>query len=411
MMDQRRVTYKLYPTSAQIVQLERLHDNHRALYNAALQERMDAYKKHEISIRKGDQEKSVTQIRADDPEYRSINAQSLQVTLKRVDEAYQHFFRRVKKGSGKAGFPRFKSKDRFSGWGYKSHGDGWTLKPGEGFRHGRLRLSGVGTIKIRGEARTPGRPKVCSITRKSDGWWASVVLECETHREIAPDARPALGLDWGVETYATLAWGVESSEAQEVKNERLWQQSSEDLKDAQRDLSKALRGKRSKRAQRHKRVLAKRHRKLANRRKNHIHQLTSQLVKHNKMIVTESLTVSNMTRSAKGTEEAPGRNVAQKSGLNREILDTSPSAFLKALTYKAEEAGCELIIAPTRSLKPSQRCPVSGATVKKRLQDRSHELPDGSVISRDHAAAATMLRWGLEQQGKPVSWLGTDHGA
>jgi putative transposase len=264
---------------------------------------------------------------------------------------------------------------------------------------------------VRGEARTPGTIKSCTVMRKADGWYVSIVLECEAHREMARDAREAIGLDWGVETYATLAWGIESSEAQEVQNERLWQQASEDLKDAQRDLSKALRGKRSKRALRHKRILAKRHRKLANRRKNHIHQLTSQLVKHNKIIVTEDLTVSNMTRSAKGTTEKPGKNVAQKAGLNREILDTSPSAFLKALTYKAEEAGCELIIAPTRSLKPSQRCPVSGATVKKRLQDRSHELPDGSVISRDHAAAATMLRWGLEQQGKPVSWLGTDHGA
>ncbi len=259
-MEQRRGTYKLYPNSAQFKALEHLHDKHRALYNAALQERVDAYKKCRISIRRGDQEKSVTQIRVDDPEYRSVNAQSLQVTLKRVDEAYRHFFRRVKLGQT-PGFPRFRSKERFSGWGYKSHGDGWTLKPGEGYRHGRLRLSGIGTIKIRGKARTPGQPKTLSITRKADGWWASVVLDCEPHRDIHEDARPAVGLDWGVETYATLAWGIEDTQVEEMENERLWQQQSEDLKASQRDLSKSLRGKRTKRAQRQKRILAKRHRR------------------------------------------------------------------------------------------------------------------------------------------------------
>ncbi len=390
LMDQRRITYKLYPTSAQIMQLEHLHDKHRALYNACIQERIDAYQKCGVTIRKGDQEKSVTLIRSDDPDYRQINAQSLQVTLKRVDEAFGHFFRRAKQGR-KPGFPRFKSRDRFSGWGYKAHSDGWKLFPGKGYRHGRLRLSGVGMIKIRGEARTPGKPKVCSITRKSDGWWASVVLECEAHRQINEDAREAVGLDWGVSTYATLAWGIEDDQVQEVDNERLWQQAAEDLKKTQRDLSKALRGKRSKRARRQKIILAKHHRKLANCRKNRLHQLSSKMVKENKTIITEGLTVPNMTKSAKGTKEKPGRNVRQKAGLNREILDTSPSAFLKALTYKAEEAGCELLVAPTRSLKPSQRCPVSGATKKKKLHHRSHELPDGRVISRDHAAAATML--------------------
>jgi putative transposase len=123
-MDRRRVTYKIYPSKAQADRLEWLMGKHCDLYNAALQERIDAYQKNGLSIFFKDQAKSLTEIRADDPEYRSINAQSLQSTLRRLDDAFKHFFRRVKGGSGKAGFPRFKAKQRDGGWTYPTHGDG-----------------------------------------------------------------------------------------------------------------------------------------------------------------------------------------------------------------------------------------------------------------------------------------------
>ena len=94
----RRVTYKLYPSPSQVAALERVCDLHRALYNAALEERIEAYRKAKRSISFADQCKSVTAIRLDDPAYRALNAQSLQVTLKRLDRAFQSFFRRVKAG-------------------------------------------------------------------------------------------------------------------------------------------------------------------------------------------------------------------------------------------------------------------------------------------------------------------------
>src|SRR5690606_21338003 len=93
------------------------------------------------------------------------NAQSEQVTLKRLDLAFQHFFRRVKKGET-PGFPRFKPLHRFKGWGYKTHGDGWRLITNERMQHGTLRLSGVGKVPIRGKPRTPGTPKTCEILKK-----------------------------------------------------------------------------------------------------------------------------------------------------------------------------------------------------------------------------------------------------
>jgi putative transposase len=105
----RRVIYKLYPSRAQLAALERLHHLHRILYNAALEERIEAYRFSRASISYADQCKSLTTIRQQDPAYLAVNAQSAQVTLKRLDLAFKAFFRRVKAGQ-EPGFPRFKGQ-------------------------------------------------------------------------------------------------------------------------------------------------------------------------------------------------------------------------------------------------------------------------------------------------------------
>src|SRR3954447_4197404 len=103
----RRVTYRLYPSPAQAAEMERLCDLHRSLYNAALQERADARRLARKSVGYAEQCRSLTQVRRENPEYLGVNAQSLQVTLKRLDLAFRAFFRRVKAGET-PGFPRFK---------------------------------------------------------------------------------------------------------------------------------------------------------------------------------------------------------------------------------------------------------------------------------------------------------------
>ena len=103
--------------------------------------------------------------------------------------------------------------------------------------------------------------------------------------------------------------------------------------------------------------LARRHRRVANRRKDRNHQITARLVRARKLIVTEELAPPNMTASAKGTAGKPGKNVKAKAGLNRAILDATPGSFLNMLSTKAAEAGCELIVLNTRREKPSRSCP------------------------------------------------------
>lgn len=387
----RRVSYKLYPSAMQAAEMERVRGLHRALYNAALQERSDAWEKSRVSIGYAAQCKSVTLIRREHPEYVGVNAQSLQVTLKRLDLAFAAFFRRVKAGE-EPGYPRFRGRDRFSGWGYKHHGDGFRFEPDAGWRHGRLRLSGIGTMRVRGEARTPGHVVSADISRKADGWHLSLVVECEPHRERSGDL--VAGLDWGVSTLATLCHGPHAFA--EVPNDRLLAQEQDALAAAQKALSRALRGKRTKGAARAKLLLAKRSRRLANRRKNRNHQTTARLAAGHAVIVTEDLAIQNMTTSAKGTADKPGKNVAQKAGLNRAILDASPGGWLSMLRCKVEETGARLILVDPRFHKPSQTCPVSGERRKKLLAERTHTLPDGTVIGRDEAAAWVL--WNIGQQ-------------
>ncbi len=381
----RRVTYRLYPSASQAEAMWQIQRAHCALYNAALQERCEAWRKQRLSIGFADQCKSWTVIRREHEEFAQLNAQSGQVTLKRLDWAFSHFFRRVKLGQT-PGFPRFKSRFRFPGWGYKSHGDGFRFTPRANGQHGVLRLSGVGKIGARGRARTLGEVITADIRRDARGWLLSVVMRCDPQRE---GGTRACGLDWGVSDLATLAYADGTTHV--VHNDRLFQAQQQKAADAQRAASKILRGKRSSRAKAKHLQIARRHANLAAQRKDRAHKLSARLVAEHALIATEELKIANMTRSAKGTVEQPGTNVAQKSGLNREILDTAPGMLMQLLKYKAEEAGTILEFVNTRKVKPSQTCPRCWARQKKTLAERTHTCGCGLAMSRDGAAALVML--------------------
>jgi putative transposase len=399
--DNRRVTYKLYPSPQQADRSDKLCELHRHLYNAALQERVEAWQRARLSIGYNAQCESLTIIRRAHPEYLALNAQSAQVTLKRLDEAFKHFFRRAKQGDT-PGFRRFKNRGRFAGFGFKTHGDGFRFTPGDNWRHGHLRLTGVGTIQARGKARVPGTISSADIQRRAGGWYLSLVIECTAQRERTGDRM--VGLDRGVHTFAPLADAPGDYNA--VENRRHLAQGQMALRDEQRALSLALRGTQSTRAARERNALARRHRKIANQRNNRLQQVTARLLREHGLIVTEDLAIKNMTASAKGRLERPGRHVAQKAGLNRSILDTAPGSFLSMLRYKAEAAGSEVIMPDTRKHKPSQTCPACSAVQKKALSKREHSCPAcGFRASRDQAAALSMLIAGLKHKGRePGFW-------
>ena len=400
----RKVVYRLYPSPAQEAALLDTLGLHQRLYNAALEQRITAWRVAGKSLGYVAQCADLTDLRAEDQTSAGLNAQSSQVTLKRLDLAYQAFFRRVKSGE-EPGFPRFKSFDRFSGWGYKHQGDGFRFTPGDGNRHGTLRLSGIGVVSLRGRARTTGEIATGEIQHKAGRWYASFSIACTPKRT---GGTRAVGHDWGVETFATIAH--EEGSFENVPNPRFFAKHEVSVNRAQRHLDsvtiKDAIG-RPRNAKDPKRVAAKvalgrAKGREANARKDFLHQTSAKIVGQSAVFATEKLQVSNMTRSAKGTVEKPGKNVPQKAGLNREILATAPAMFLSMMRYKAEEAGSLFVETPTRTLKPSQRCSDCGRLpkVKKTLADRQHVCECGCVLTRDQNGARNNLVWALHHLGR-----------
>ncbi len=409
MTETRALTYKLYPSASQEALMLRKLGLLRDLWNAALEQRILAWSRDKRAISLSEQEKELAAVRTQVADWSGlVHTHEAQIVLKRLKLAFDAFFRRVRAGQT-PGFPRFKSLDRFPGWGYKEHGNGFRVETGVSMRHGRVRLSGVGTMRMRGQARAPGRILKADVRRTARGWHLTVVVETGC-AERAPALDAAAGLDWGVETFATIAHEDGSFEA--VPNPRLLRAEAAALADAQRALSALARQRKiSGRALRKARkALARRHAKVAAQRKDFLHKTSAALVRRFRVLGTETLSVSNMTRSARGTADAPGTNVAQKAGLNRSILDTAPAAFLNMLRYKAAEAGSEFLEANTRKLKPSQRCPDCDAVRKKALDVRVHHCACGCRLTRDEASSRVLLNWALARSAhrNPAGTVGAD---
>lgn len=364
---------------------------HQRVYNSALEERIRVYREEDRSLSFVDQCKALTQWRRTHQSLAAINAQSLQVTIKRLDLAFQAFFRRIKSGE-KPGFPRFKPLQRFSGWGYKTHGDGWRLFEGENQKHGKLRLTGVGTIPLRGKAKTFGESKTGEIIHKSGKWYISVTMECNPKR-IA--GTKAIALDWGIEKFLTLQDSVGKTEF--LDNPRHLKSSLQKLKILQQSVSRKT-NKASKNRKKAVKMLALLHTKIANRRKNFHHQVATRIVKENGLIAVEELSIKSMTASGG----------VRKRGLNREILSTAPTQFHTLLKSKAEEAGAIWVEIPTRKIKPSQTCHGCGAQVKKSLSERWHSCDCGTHCDRDENAARVILNWALSwASGQELAEVGS----
>ena len=158
----RKINYRLYPNAKKEEALFAILRLQKDLYNAALQERIDCYKKTGKGLSYNDQQKSLTQIRAESLEYKNIPIYISRMTLQRLHKAFNAFFKRVKRGET-PGFPRFKSIKRFTSFEMCA-GSGWSFHFGEkDNKHGTLFIRGIGHIKARGKARTMGVVKTSQV--------------------------------------------------------------------------------------------------------------------------------------------------------------------------------------------------------------------------------------------------------
>ncbi|MBN6057980.1 transposase [Nonomuraea sp. RK-328] len=382
----RSVKFLLRPTAKQAAALTQCLEDHRQLYNAALEHRRTTYRKAGVTIRYGEQSAELKEIRKTDPDGQGRwSAGSQQQTLRRLDKAFAAFFRRIKAGH-KAGYPRFKGRGRFDTveWPATKNGATWDSQPHEPVT--RVYLLGIGHVRVHQHRAVKGRVKTISVKREGARWF--VVLSCdEVPAEPLPPAGAVAGIDLGVASLAT------TSDGEHLDNQRHLAACADRLAAAQRDLARKQR--RSVRRRKAVARVAALHAKVRRQRLDGAHKAALALVRAYDVIVHEDLRITGMTRSASGTLQAPGRNVAQKSGLNRSILDAGWGVFLQVLAYKAESAGRELIaVNPANTSRTCSRC---GHCAKdNRLTQAEFRCRGcGHAAHADMNAAVNILRAGL----------------
>ena len=376
----RAYKFRAYPTRRQEQRARALLDAHRHLYNAALEERREAWR-HGVTIRYGDQSAQLVEIRRADPDGQGRwSFTSQQQTLRRLDRAFQGFFLRVRSGR-RVGYPRFKTAARWDSVDCVD-GDGARWRDPEG-RWAMAYFQGVGHVRVKAHRLVVGRVKTLRLKREARRWYVIVVAEQQplplpaTGREI--------GLDVGVARFAA------TSDGQVVANPRFLAAAAGELAAAQRVLAGCRPGSGNRRRARRK--LAKLYRTLANQRRDFHHQTARKLIDTCDVIAVEDLAITNMTRSASGNVEAPGRNVAAKAGLNRSILDAGWGQFLAILLAKAEGAGRRVVKVNPRGT--SITCCLCGARCVRPRQDTVVCPVHGGMDADLNGACNILTRAGL----------------
>ena len=335
------------------------------LYNAALEQRRTAWRMRKQSVSYVDQCRDLTELRnAEENEgYNSVPVEVSRSALRRLDRAFQAFFRRCKSGNT-PGFPRFRSRDRYDSFGLGTV----SIKPGEG-NSAYVRVPKLGWVKFKMHREMQGTVKNVEVRRDVRGRWF-VCIACDIGD--APEkriVRRTTGIDLGLKEFLVLSNG------EAVHNPRHFRHGQDALRRAQRVLARKTRGSNSRRRART--AVARQHERIHNQRLDFHRKLAADLCSRFDLIVHENLNIKGLARSA----------------LAKSVSDVAWGSFLQRLACKAEEAGVHLVAVDPRNT--TQACSQCGELVPKGLGDRIHACKCGCVLDRDHNAALNVLARGL----------------
>ncbi|MGW7611167.1 RNA-guided endonuclease InsQ/TnpB family protein [Streptomyces sp. NPDC054766] len=394
----RAYKFLLRPTVRQAQALAEMLRDHCSLYNGALQERRDAWRHvSKTTVRYGVQSAQLKEIRAFDPERQGRwSFSSQQATLRRLDKAMQAFFRRVKSGDT-PGYPRFRGVSWFDTVEFPKDGDGcrWDSTPHDPVT--RVRLQGVGHVKVNQHRSVTGHVKTVSVKREGRKWFVVLTAEQDQPKPL-PGTGSVVGIDLGIANF------LADSNGAFVPNPRHGRRAAARLQIAQQALSRFPRCKARDRTGNHRRAVekvARLHGKVRRQRLDHAHKTALGLVRAHDVIAHEDLKIRNMSRAPapKPDPGLPGtflpNGAAAKAGLNKSISDAGWGVFLTILHAKAESAGREVIAVDPRNT--SRTCPHCGHTAKgnRPTQEKFCCLLCGHTAHADTVGALNVLRAGL----------------
>lgn len=344
--------YRIYPNPSQAAALGDMLADFGMLYNAALEERIDAHRKCGISLRYKDQAAELKAVRLAEPALARWSFSAEQQVLRKLEKSFAAFFGRLKRGV-KAGFPRFRSRCRYHAADFRV-GDGLTLR-----KSGKIGFVGVpGEIKVRWHRELPSKPKSAILTRQNGKWF--VVFHVEV-KAAAGDNVASVGIDVGLTTLAALSTG------ERIERPGFTRQAEKKQRRLQRALARRRRG--SKRRHKVKARLAKHSAYTARRRTDRLHKVSADLAGRFGRIAFENLNIKGLAAGM----------------LARHVHDAAWAQLISFTSYKAERAGGEVKKVDPRGT--SQICPACGAVARKRLSERTHRCHCGCVLDRDVAAA------------------------
>lgn len=332
--------YELKPNGEQQRNMRRFAGSCRFVFNKALAMQKALYEQGEKRLGYAGLCKALTAWRnAQDTAWLAdAPVHPLQQALKDLERAYTHFFAK------RADFPRFKKKGMGDSFRYP---DAKQFKIDAG--NSRVFLPKLGWLRYRNSRNMLGTAK--NITVSSDGgkWFVSI----QTEREVAEPVHPSasiIGIDVGITRFATL------SDGSFIEPLNTFRKHEQRLARYQRAMSRKT--KFSNNWKKAKAKVQKLHTRIANVRRDFLHKTSTTISQNHAIVCIEDLQVRNMSKSAAGSSEAPGKNVRAKSGLNKSILDQGWFEFRRQLEYKQVWQGGDVLAVPPRNT--SRTCPCCG---------------------------------------------------